>query len=98
MIDVSKFNNNYIARFLARIEKAIEDETYVHPDDVKKAQAFYDHRIGINERNGERLLNKVKKANEEADAKLEAAGLSTEVDLDYDEEVVAKVVSEEATA
>jgi hypothetical protein len=79
MIDVSKFNNNYIARFLARIEKAIEDETYVYPSEVKKAQAFYDHRIGINERNAERLINKVKKENEDADKELEALGISTEV-------------------
>ena len=98
MIDVSKYNNNYIKRFLARIEKALEEDSYVHPEEVEKAQAFYDHRIAINERKGERLLNQVKKANEEADKKLEAAGLSTDVDDDYDEEVVAKVVAEEVTA
>ena len=79
MINVSKFNNNYIARFLARIEQAIEEETYVHPEDVKKAQAFYDHRVGILNRQTERLLNKVKKENGEVDKELEALGLSTEV-------------------
>ena len=79
MINVSKFNNNYIARFLARIEQAIEEETYVHPEDVKKAQAFYDHRVGILNRQAERLLNKVKKENGEVDKELEALGLSTEV-------------------
>ena len=78
MIDVSKYNNNYINRFLARIEKAVEADSYVHPDEVKKAEAFYDHRNGILERKAERLLNKIKKENEAADKALEEAGLSTE--------------------
>ena len=79
MINVSKFNNNYIERFLARIEQAVEDDTYVHPEDVKKADAFYDHRVGIINRQAERLLNKVKKENDDVDKELEALGLSTEV-------------------
>ena len=79
MIDVSKYNNNYINRFLARIEKALEDDSYVHPDEVKKADAFYSHQAGILDRKATRLLNKIKKENEVVDKELEALGLSTEV-------------------
>jgi hypothetical protein len=79
MIDVSKYNNNYIKRFLARIEKALEEDSYVHPEEVKKADAFYSHRIEINERKAERLLNKIKKESGELDKELEALGISSEV-------------------
>jgi len=79
MIDVSKYNNNYINRLLSRVEEAIENDSYVHPDDVAKAQAFYDHQTGIIERKAERILNKVKKENGKLDKELEALGLDSEV-------------------
>ena len=79
MINVSKYNNNYINRFLARIEKALDADSYVHPDEVKMADAFYSHQAGIVERKATRLINKVKKENGELDKELEALGLSTEV-------------------
>jgi len=79
MIDVSKYNNNYINRFLARIEKAIEEDAYVHPSEVKLADAFYDHQTGIIERKATRLINKVKKESGELDKELEALGINSEV-------------------
>ena len=79
MIDVSKYNNNYINRFLARIEKAIEEDSYVDPSEVKIADAFYDHQTGIIERKATRLINKVKKESGELDKELEALGIDSEV-------------------
>jgi hypothetical protein len=74
-IDVSKYNNNYINRLLARVEEAVENDTSVHPEDVAKANAFYDHQTGIINRKAERLLNNLKKENAELDKELEAIGI-----------------------
>ena len=74
-IDVSKYNNNYINRLLARVEEAVENDTYVHPEDVAKAKAFYDHKTGIINRKAERLINNLKKENAELDKELEAIGI-----------------------
>jgi hypothetical protein len=74
-IDVSKFNNNYINRLLVRVEEAIEADAYVHPEDVAKANAFYDHQTGIINRKAERLVNSLKKENDELDKELEAIGV-----------------------
>lgn len=74
-IEVSKYNNNYINRLLARVEEAVENDTHVHPEDVAKANAFYDHQTGIINRKAERLLNNLKKENAELDKELEAIGI-----------------------
>ena len=74
-IEVSKYNNNYINRLLDRVEEAVENDTYVHPEDVAKANAFYDHKVGIINRKAERLINNLKKENDELDKELEAIGI-----------------------
>jgi hypothetical protein len=74
-IDVSRFNNNYINRLLSRVEEAVENDTYVHPEDVAKATSFYDHQLGIIDRKAERLVNNLKKENAELDKELEAIGV-----------------------
>ena len=74
VIDISKYNNNYMDRLLKRVEEAVENDRYVTPEDVAKAAAIYNHKLGIIERKAERLVNKelaeLKKANDEADAVL----------------------------
>ena len=74
VIDISKYNNNYMERVLKRVEEALENDSHVSAEDVSKADAIYNHKIGILERKAERLVNKelaeLKKANDEADAVL----------------------------
>lgn len=71
VIDISKYNNNYMDRLLKRVEEAVENGLSVDPDDAAKANAIYEHRLGILDRKAERLVNKelteLKKANDEAD-------------------------------
>jgi hypothetical protein len=75
VIDISKYNNNYMDRLLKRVEEAVENDRYVTPEDVAKAAAIYNHKLGIIERKAERLVNKelaeLKKANAEADKVLD---------------------------
>ena len=71
VIDITKYNNNYMDRLLARVENAVEKGLKVDATDAAKANAIYNHKIGILDRKAERLVNKelaeLKKANDEAD-------------------------------
>ena len=71
VIDISKYNNNYMDRLLKRVENAVENGLRLNEEDVAKADAIYNHKIGILDRKAERLVNKelaeLKKANDEAD-------------------------------
>ena len=78
VINVTQYNNNYINRLLNRVEEAVENDTYVHPEDVAKAMAFYDHKTGIIERKAERILSNLKKESAELDKELEAMGIDPE--------------------
>ena len=72
VIDITKYNNNYMDRLLQRVEEAVENDRYVTPEDAAKADAIYNHKLGIIERKAERLVSKelaeLQKANDEADA------------------------------
>ena len=71
VIDISKYNNNYMDRVLNRVEAAIENDGIVSNDDAAKASAIYEHKIAILDRKIERLVNKelsdLRKQNAEAD-------------------------------
>ena len=74
VIDITKYNNNYMDRLLKRVEERLEQGLSVDAEDAAKADAIYEHRLGILARKAERLVNKelaeLKKANDEADAVL----------------------------
>lgn len=71
VINISKYNNNYMDRVLNRVEAAIENDDIVSNDDAAKASAIYEHKIAILDRKIERLVNKelndLRKQNAEAD-------------------------------
>ena len=75
VIDISKYNNNYMDRLLKRVENAVENGLRINEEDAAKADAIYNHKIGILDRKAERLVNKelaeLKKANDEADKVLD---------------------------
>ena len=75
VIDISKYNNNYMDRLLKRVENAVENGLRINEEDAAKANAIYNHKIGILDRKAERLVNKelaeLKKANDEADKVLD---------------------------
>ena len=74
VIDITKYNNNYMDRLLKRVEGRLEQGLSVDAEDAAKPYAIYEHRLGILARKAERLVNKelaeLKKANDEADAVL----------------------------
>jgi hypothetical protein len=69
--NMSKYNNEYINTFLARIEEAVDNDEVITQEDYDKAMAFYDHKLSVLQRRHDRLTKSLQKDTEKNSEALE---------------------------